>query len=546
MRFQHARLVSAGTLLTSLAFLSIDSVAAQDPDEDRGFGEPIIPDAPPPGRSLLITIGIDDYSAWPKLDNAVGDAKGLARALVDKVGFETPFEPLRDGAATKEAILDLIDNRVRKEVSVDDQVIIFFAGHGTTRTTEIGGQSTETGYLVPVEASAPDEERWSELIRVDRFLDAANELPCRHVLVVLDACNSGLALSGAVEKSRGAENYARELQAKISRRVISSAMADQLASDGGPIPGHSLFTGTLVQGLEWGRTDLDGNGFVTSSEMGLFLQQNVGQATNSRQTPDFGAFGLDDRGELVISLAIQSYDALKARAFSAFDHGRYSEFAELVEQVVAANPDRVETAYLEYLCALSQTRIGDAEAAAFDILEKWDGPGVLPLSRDDALGLSRKLECWRDTLEVPEGPAEGRGLDVRLFTEEGVEISTEALGETSVLSVGTDRVFFRVTNASGARLFAHPFQITAEGQFGPIGMFELSAHVNGIAPGESIDSYILEWWREPGIEEIRFIASPVAIEPLFHPVDVLGRGATEVVLPKGCWRTTVRVTSTRE
>ena len=46
--------------------------------------------------------------------------------------------------------------------------------------------------------------------------------------------------------------------------------------------GHSLFTGTLVEGFNWGRADLDGNGLVTASELGLYLQQQVGQAAQKR------------------------------------------------------------------------------------------------------------------------------------------------------------------------------------------------------------------------------------------------------------------------
>jgi tetratricopeptide (TPR) repeat protein len=68
--------------------------------------------------------------------------------------------------------------------------------------------------------------------------------------------------------------------------------------------GHSLFTGTLIDGLKNKDADLDGDGIVTSSELGLYLQQQVGQAAQAKgsgQTPDFGEFNLDNRGQMVIS-----------------------------------------------------------------------------------------------------------------------------------------------------------------------------------------------------------------------------------------------------
>ncbi len=42
-----------------------------------------------------------------------------------------------------------------------------------------------------------------------------------------------------------------------------------------------------------------GNGIVTGSELSLYVQQQVGQSSESKQTPDFGEFNLDDRGELI-------------------------------------------------------------------------------------------------------------------------------------------------------------------------------------------------------------------------------------------------------
>jgi hypothetical protein len=37
----------------------------------------------------------------------------------------------------------------------------------------------------------------------------------------------------------------------VSRKAITSARRDQLARDGGPVAGHSLFAGVLIDGLNW-------------------------------------------------------------------------------------------------------------------------------------------------------------------------------------------------------------------------------------------------------------------------------------------------------
>jgi uncharacterized caspase-like protein len=48
--------------------------------------------------------------------------------------------------------------------------------------------------------------------------------------------------------------------------MLTAGGADQQVADNGP-NGHSVFTWTLLQGLE-GRADLNGDGYITASELG--------------------------------------------------------------------------------------------------------------------------------------------------------------------------------------------------------------------------------------------------------------------------------------
>jgi nucleoside phosphorylase len=82
---------------------------------------------------------------------------------------------------------------------------------------------------------------------------------------------------------------------------------DQLALDNGPLPGHSLFTGCLIEALTGGLASSKHES-ITGSELGLYVQNRVRTYPNSSQTPDFGTFDFDDRGELVISLADDRLD----------------------------------------------------------------------------------------------------------------------------------------------------------------------------------------------------------------------------------------------
>lgn len=213
----------------------------------------------PQGKFLIISIGIDEYQNWPRLNNPVNDALGFQQTLVDKLSFSAPIPPLINTAATKDAIEVLVKERLLNVVEENDNLIIFFAGHGHTCI------ESETGYIIPIEARSPKpEEHWGDYIRLNHWLEEISELPARHILVILDACHSGFALGTAMKSYRNAISYQKDLSTKKSRKVITSARREQPALDGGSIPNHSLFTGTLIDGFNWGRADLDGNGIITS------------------------------------------------------------------------------------------------------------------------------------------------------------------------------------------------------------------------------------------------------------------------------------------
>jgi hypothetical protein len=256
------------------------------------------------GRSVVAVIGIDRYAAWPELHNAVSDARG-ALALFTRLGFEPAGEPLLDQAATAEALRHLVADDLAR-LGPQDSLVLFFAGHGFTRTHHLANADIKTGYIIPADADDVTG-RASTWVRLDSWLSDVARLPARHILVILDACHSGVALD-AVIKWRGLggdppDEPLAELRARQSRRVITSALEDQLALDNGPVPGHSLFTGCLIEALTGGLAR-DGKRETTGSELGQYVQRRVATFPGSLQTPDFGTLEWDDRGELVLPLVV--------------------------------------------------------------------------------------------------------------------------------------------------------------------------------------------------------------------------------------------------
>lgn len=248
------------------------------------------------GRNLIAAIGIDRYQRWPSLANAVNDARG-ALALFEQLGFEQAMPMLIDDAANGRAIQSLVKDDLAT-IEPEDSLVLFYSGHGGTQEHLVGDQELTTGYLIPADA----EDKVSTWVDLDAWLRSIARLRARHILVILDACHSGIALDSIIRWRDGGSRNQRlsTLSARPSRRIITSARGDERAMDGGPYPGHSLFTGCLIEALTHGLRR-NGELATTGSELGLYLQRRVEAYPRSQQTPDFGAFELDQRGEMVLS-----------------------------------------------------------------------------------------------------------------------------------------------------------------------------------------------------------------------------------------------------
>ena len=246
------------------------------------------------GKQYVVVIGIDRYRSQPKLSNAVSDARGAQQAFCN-LGFETQMT-LFDEQATKQAMEQLVQDQLRS-LTTADSLVLFFAGHGHTETNFLAAGRVQSGYLMPVDAG----EKASSRLSLSSWLGELVRLPARHILVILDACYSGIALQANLlwaERAPPLPGPIEELGQIQSRRIITSARADQTAMDSGPIRGHSLFTGCLIEALTGGVGREFG--FATSSNIGSYLQVRVGSYEGSSQTPDFGALEGDRRGEMVV------------------------------------------------------------------------------------------------------------------------------------------------------------------------------------------------------------------------------------------------------
>jgi len=249
------------------------------------------------GQVKAYCIGIDQYDSdgIPRLTTAEAEAKVLAETLQQRFGYST--ETLVGKQATKAAISRILEDA--KALGKDDALIIIFGGHGEVVTSSDG--ATRTGFLLPVDAKLNIGARLratyslaefkEQAIEMRDFADKLKALPVGHVLLVADACHSGV-----LAKRGGTESQLLEtVLVSPSRTVITSAGQYESARDG-------LFSVALNRLL----TDAAAKRMATSTDTlfrALFDESVKGQKV-LKQIPQIAWFGDQDGRFVFFPLAV--------------------------------------------------------------------------------------------------------------------------------------------------------------------------------------------------------------------------------------------------
>jgi len=235
-------------------------------------------------ESYALVIGIDDYNnGWPKLSNAVRDAEEIAAALEQK-GFEVELHRNLDSSELPQLFKRFF---ILKGENPEARLFVWFAGHGAT----VDGE----GYLIPANApviSQSTEFKFSSVALRD-FGTFMRQSASKHVYAVFDACFAGTVFTAQRAMPPAAITRATTLPV---RQFLTSGDADQTVSDDGQF--RELFVRAIL-GEE--PADANGDGYLTASEIGMYLGDRVTNLTESAQTPRYGKLRDKDfdRGDFV-------------------------------------------------------------------------------------------------------------------------------------------------------------------------------------------------------------------------------------------------------
>jgi uncharacterized caspase-like protein len=242
-------------------------------------------------RRVAVVVGINEYTEWPALTGATGDAHRMA-AFLRENGFDEVIE-VYDEKATRRNLLRALGTDLPRATDENSLALIYFAGHGQTETLPTGGKR---GYIVPVDGSVNDV--FSTGISMEKLRDLSARTPAKHVYYAFDSCYSGLALTRGISVRRVDDpgEYLRKMTRAPAVQIITAGSEGEKAVE---IGGQGLFTSYLLRALA-GEADADGDGAVTASEIGTFVKPSVSRASRNRQTPQFGT--IDGGGEVVFEV----------------------------------------------------------------------------------------------------------------------------------------------------------------------------------------------------------------------------------------------------
>jgi hypothetical protein len=229
-------------------------------------------------KDYAILFATDKYEDWDDLVNPVFDSHAIAQELENIYGYEVEIV---ENATNEDVILKLRDY-AQKNYKPQDQLMIFFAGHG--QYDEVAGE----GFVVASNSILNDPAKTS-YISHNRLRNNINNIPCDHIFLVMDVCFGGtfdaeLAGSRGVYEDTDQREYLVKKLSMKTRKFLTSGSKEYVSD--GVIGQHSPFALRFIEALK-SRGGEDN--ILILDEIRLYMER-------LKTTPRFDSFGSDETG----------------------------------------------------------------------------------------------------------------------------------------------------------------------------------------------------------------------------------------------------------
>lgn len=229
------------------------------------------------GKYYALLIAIEDYKdpLINDLDKPLKDAQKLFDVLVNQYLFEKANVIFLKNP-NREEIISALD-KLEKEVTKSDNLLIFYAGHGYWNET------SQKGFWLPSDASKQNTSNW---IGNSSVSDYIRSIPAKHTLLIADAC-----FSGSIFKTRSAfgnqDMSAKKLYGLDSRKAMTSGTLTE-------VPDKSVFIEFLVKRLYENQDK-----YLPSEQ--LFFSFKPAVLNNTESIPQYGVVGNagDEGGDFI-------------------------------------------------------------------------------------------------------------------------------------------------------------------------------------------------------------------------------------------------------
>ena len=250
----------------------------------RRDAPPIPPLSGRAGKDHALLIAITDYENWKTLPNPVLDAKTI------KVNLETLYEfqvELVENP-TRRALFEKINEYANKNYTEDAQLFIFVAGHGYYNPSQ------RAAYLVTKEGRRKEDDPFGEsFLPHSQFVGFVDNIPCKHILVVLDVCHGGLFFRQRKHNVVRGDVYADRPLPEIIATKLESRTRKWITAGGdgyvfeGQKGEHSPFARRVIEALKSLESSKDV--LLSYDDMYRFVEK-------AKPGPEHGEFGDDQPG----------------------------------------------------------------------------------------------------------------------------------------------------------------------------------------------------------------------------------------------------------
>ncbi|MFN8665849.1 MAG: caspase family protein [Gemmatimonadaceae bacterium] len=233
--------------------------------------------------AIAVLLGVERYKQLPDARFAERDVALMRRYAVEALGVNDDVEHLyaRTGADVTGGELRKLFGEagwLARRVTANTDLVVYWAGHGAPDAAR------RSPFLLPWDADPAFVGETS--FALGDLFDRLARLPARSIVVILDACFTGVARDGqALAPGTRPTVLSVEHPALVRRQmgVITAARGVQLAGDL-PDARHGLLTYWIARALR-GEADTDSNRTITIAELGRFTERHV-QQTAARLNRD--------------------------------------------------------------------------------------------------------------------------------------------------------------------------------------------------------------------------------------------------------------------